>query len=129
METFDVYEPGVRLIYTYFDGQKKIKADPMVLWRKLKDVSGDLHAHSSVAFAPFEVKGKQEALAKVAEYSRKIFGVKPIEDEGLTEKECIDLLHHFWRYCDGVKKNSKDLPTPSEETSEAPANTLHTSER
>lgn len=128
METYDVYEPGERRIYKYFDGEKIRPADPMVLWRRLMEVRGDLARDMSVAFAPFENKGKAEAYAGVAEKARQIFQVKCLEEGGLTEPELIDLVNHFWRYCEGVKKNSTPSQDPSDATSPTAGSISLTSE-
>lgn len=129
MDSFDVYEPGARRIYSYFDGEKVVAADPMVLWRNLMEVRGDLSAHLSLAFAPMDSKDKPQAYAKAAALSRKIFSVREFHEGGLTEAEAVNLVQHFWRYCDGVKKNSPPSPSWSAATSAAPAPTSDTSER
>jgi hypothetical protein len=126
-EQFDVYEPGERKIYRYFDGKEVVRADPTVVWRNLMEVKGDLAAHYSVAFSGLDNKGKPDAIAAIARLSRKIFSLKEFGDGGLTEMECVHLVNHFWAYCDRVKKNSRGSPTPPEGGSGTPAPTSPTS--
>ena len=108
-DKFDVYEPEERKIYHYFDGETVVRADPMTLWQRLMSVRGDLSAHMAVAFSPSEAA--PEAYAKVSEKARMIFALKTFEEGGLTQSETVNLLNHFWNYCDRVKKNTSDSRT------------------
>ena len=111
----DFYRPGQRLIYRYWDGEKVITADPMVLYRRVSDVgpelSVDIRVTNSIS------KGAGKAYTNVLKKVREIFSVKSLEEGGLSETETLELLDHFLGYCDGVKKNSRSTLTTATETS------------
>lgn len=107
-KTDGLYSPQERLIYSYHDGEKVVRADPAVLYRRLMDVGPELSADIAVACSPMPVRA--EATAKAEGKVRAIFGLKPFADGGLGEAEAYELLDHFAGYCDGVKKNLARLP-------------------
>lgn len=115
-DTLDLWEPQQREIYHYFDGQKVRNADPMPLFRRMKDVSTDLEIEFKVARSG--MKGADEHYQKAVQRIRGIFDVKPLEEGGLTEIECVELFTHFWNYSGGVKKNLPPPSTPSPGTSD-----------
>ena len=115
-ERFDLYEPKQRLIYKYFNGDKIVSADPMILHRKMMAKAPDLYIDSKVATFPNKDSGKaQVALTKNI---REIFGVKPLDEGGLTELETAELWKSFLIYCEWVKKNWNPPPTSPEGTSD-----------
>lgn len=113
----DVFNPTERKIYSYFDGEKTVKADPMALYKKIAGIGPELSIDIKVAQSRSKdnVKAHTQAMEKV----RGIFNIKPFEEGGLTEAELQALLDHFLTYCEGVKKNSKMFTTslPSSEAS------------
>ncbi len=112
-----LYHPKKRMIYCYFDGKKDVKADPMVLYRRAMENGPELSIDLKVANIPN--KDSAKAHKGAVEKIRKIFSLVSFEDGGLTELETLDLLDHFFAFCDGVKKNSSASPTsvPSQEGS------------
>lgn len=114
----DLYRPRERLIYRYFDGRRTVAADPQVLYKRLMAVGPELSIDITVAQSPSQdaAKASDAAVAKI----RGIFGLKPLEEGGLTEIEAGNLLDHFVAYCEAVKKNSR-TPATSAPSSPAPS--------
>lgn len=112
----EIYKPKDRLIFKYFDGEKIVSADPMVVYRRMIDVSIDLNADITIATSPS--KAAPEAYQKMVEKLRKIFQVKPLELGGLTENETFLVYINFSNFCDFVKKNSKNVQILQEVISE-----------
>ncbi len=110
----DFYKPEVRHIYSLFDGAGVKKVDPMPVYKRLMDVVGDLSADIAIMNSPSAASW--QAHTKIAEKSYKIFEIKPFSEGGLTEQEAINLLFHFWNWCDGVKKNTKPGQTFPEDS-------------
>ena len=113
--SFSLYRPADRRIYTYFDGEKLVKADPMTLHKRVMDVGPELSIDMKVAHSG--MKGAKDAHDKMVAKIRTIFSVKRYEDGGLTEQECVELLDHFLLYEDVQKKISNTSPTSPETTS------------
>lgn len=111
----DVYRPTERVIYHYWDGGKTVSADPMTLYRKVMEVGPELSIDLTVANSPSKDSG--EAHRKAVEKVRTVFGVKGLEEGGLTEAESLDLLDHFMAFCEALKKNSSRSPTSPAATS------------
>ncbi len=110
-----VYKPRELLIYEYFTGEKMVKADPMVVWKKIMAVGPELDidiklSKSAHTDAP---KGHESVIKKI----RSIFDLKPFEEGGLPETETAELLDHFMIFCASVQKKTNGSPTPAEATS------------
>ncbi len=117
---FEVYHPGERAIYSYFDGAKMVRADPVVLYKELMAVRGDLWQDSKVAHSTLvKAEDAKRAHDSLIGTIRGIFKVKPLEEGGLTESEAYSLMDHFLSYTDRVKKNSNPSPTPSTPTGDS----------
>ena len=116
LEDDEIYKPKDRLIFKYFDGEKIVSADPMVVYRRMLDVSVDLNVDMTVATSAS--KDAPSSYQKMIEKLRKIFQVKPLELGGLTENETFLVYINFSNFCDFVKKNSKNVQTLQEVISE-----------
>ena len=111
----DLYRPGERLIYSYFNGQKIVRADPLRLYKRVMEYGPELSINLKVAKSP--MKDADKCHTDAVKRCREIFDVKPVEDGGLTELETIDLLDHFLLYTQALKKNTKNSPTDVESPS------------
>lgn len=113
------YHPGERVIYSYFDGEKTVGADPAVLHTRVMDVGPDLDVDIQLSQSPSKDAklGHQQMLKKI----RGIFNVKPWEEGGLTETETVNLLNHFLAFCGWVKKNTSGPATSPGTTSHSSA--------
>src|SRR5258708_39847256 len=111
-EDYNFYRPSEQQIYRYFDGQKVVSSDPMILYKKLMEVGPDLAVDIQVSESTL-VKNYESIAAqnKVQEKIRKIFNVKSFVDGGLTEAKAGELLDHFLVYTEIVKKNSSQSLT------------------
>ena len=124
IERFDLYDPGERLLFTFFTGcdangnKVWVSDDPMVLHKRMMDVGPELDVEMTVSRSM-----SKDAAAfhiKMLERIRKIFDVKLFvrgEAGGLTELETVALLHSFMTYCGAVKKNSSPSAIPQTTTS------------
>lgn len=111
----DLYRPRERLIYSYHTGERVVRADPLVLYRRVMDEGPELAVDIKVSQSP--MAGAGAAQGAVAARVRRMFGLKPLADGGLGEVECVELLDHFLEYCSGVKKNTGPTPTSAAATS------------
>lgn len=120
-DLLDVYQPRERAIYRYFDGQKQVSADPLALHYRYCDRSGDLGVMARVANSICKDAGK--AFLDVVRYIREIFELKPVAEGGLTDNEAVELLAHFLRYIETVKKNSppSSMSAPATSAPSAPS--------
>mgnify|MGYP001613957712 CR=1 FL=1 len=109
-------------IYAYFNGSETIKCDPMIIYKRWAEKSGDLDVDLKVA--RFGEKGADEAYEKALEKVRWIFNVRPLAEGGLDEQTTLELFFHFLRYVEAVKKNSQPLPTLSPITGPPPKPSL-----
>ena len=110
----DVYSPKERKIFSYFDGEKTVKADPVALYRRVMDKGPSLSIDMSVSTSAS--KDAEKAQKELVDNVRTIFNVKPLANEiectgTLTDTEVLYLLDQFMDYASDVKKNSKTLPT------------------
>lgn len=108
-ESWDVYAPKERILYRYFDGEKLVRADPQVIYRSLMDIAPELSIDINVSNSPS--KDWKKATLAADRKIRELFGIKAVTEGGLTEPELYDLLYHFYRYCEHIKKGSSPLPT------------------
>lgn len=109
-DKYAMYSPKEREIYCYFNGEKAVRADPMPLFKSIMDQYNDLSIDFKMAAMPSKDASKawDNAVGRV----RAIFGIKKLEDGGLTERETVDLYNHFWDFIEAVKKNSPSYQTP-----------------
>ena len=110
----DIYSPKERLIFSYFNGERAVKADPQVLWERLMAVGLGLSIDIKVGTSihPDSAKARTNAVATV----RDIFKLAPLvgglEVEGtLSDSEACDLLDRFMLWAESLKKNSSLLAT------------------
>ena len=110
----DSFHPGERLIYNYFDGRGMVRADPMVLYKRVKERGPSLAIDAKVAKSPS--KDAAEHHGKLVVAIREVFHLAPFDQGGLTDLEATELLDHFLYYCDNVKKNLSRPATSPEAT-------------
>lgn len=108
---FSLYSPKERFIYAYFDGEKTVHEDPVVLYKRLEEVRPELAIDMRVSVSPS--KDARSAHDASVRKVRTIFGLKDFSAGGLTETEVFDLFDHFWDYLDAVKKNLSLFATSS----------------
>ncbi len=116
----DYYKPKERLLYKYWDGKKKVQADPMILYRRLMEKGTDLTCDMQVAYSMS--KDRFKARVAMIDKIQWIFSIKSLEEGGLTETHCEGLLNHFISWCDSLKKNLN--PSPTSQTAASPPSNL-----
>ena len=118
-----------RGIFRFYDGRRYRRVDPMGAARKLwavtvkqKPLPGMDGSGVVLPDLPFEWSAIvdaigsgdatrfSEAYALAADVAKQVFDVRPLEDGGLTEEECVRLLGRFDDYIGDVKKNSSGSP-------------------
>lgn len=122
-QRFDLYAEEETLLYCYWNGNRYIFQDPMVLYKRAMEVGPELSVNIQVARTP--IKGNIEASNALLAQIRKIFDIPPYDpdkpgESGLTEVALTKLLAHFLTYCDIIKKNILEPLTP-QPTSEVTA--------
>ena len=110
-DPLEIYQPSERLIYKYFNGESLVLADPLQLYKKVMHCGAELSVDLKVSASQSKAaaQGHDKAVAKI----RDVFGLKPFDQGGLSELECLDLLDHFLYFCDHIKKKSNPLRTMS----------------
>ena len=130
------FTPRDRLIFEYFDGVKTVKADPMLIYRRIVAKGANLTIPLKVAFSAS--KDAPKAYDEVIQHVREIFSLKAPDgldvSDTLAESEVVRLFDRFWSWVDDIKKNTSPIPTsvggtsaPSGPTSEGPSPILNTS--
>ncbi len=114
-EKDNLYKPKQRHIYSYWDGTNLIKADPIVLWKKVMGIWPELSIDMRVANSPSRdaLQAHEAMIRKI----RELFTLKSLEEGGLSELEAIGLLDHFLLFCNITKKNSSPSATTQTGTS------------
>lgn len=120
-EQYDIYRPRERLIYQYFDGQQVIKADPIVIYKRLMARGPEIDIDRKVAAS--ESKDALKAHDNLVSKLREVFEVKTLKEGGLSDTEVTTLLDHYLLYTDTVKKKVSLYQTLPEslEASEQPS--------
>lgn len=117
----DPYTSSEREIFTFWNGVKWVRGDPMVLYKRMMDVGPSLSINMKVADSPSNAAGK--AHDDMMMQIRGIFGLKPLDgvdsNGTLTDSRAQDLLSDFMEFCDTVKKNSRKSPTTSKPSEES----------
>ncbi len=89
-----------RDIFTFWDGQKKRSIDPLPAWYKMS-VDPDCVPTRDCELAD---AGDREATCKVLAMTRRMLGVKPLDQGGLTEYETSTLFAEFMDFMTLQKK-------------------------
>lgn len=113
----DLYTEDERLIFSFFDGQKVRKVDPLPLFRRYLDISTDLEADFQAFESPIPNKFAPQAYLNAIGRLRKMFEVEPFDKGGLTEIELRRTFDEFMIFCQIIKKKSKEFQTSQEGTS------------
>jgi hypothetical protein len=99
-----------RRIYRFFDGKRWRSIDPMVPFRTLAQ-----HERFDWEKTPQELAAAQQigdktlffqSASNTVDAIRQGFGLKPFDQGGLTEFECVDLLLRFQEWLNVLKKNT-----------------------
>jgi len=103
-----IFHPKERMIYQYWDGQKVVAVDPLIIYRRFAEVQPQLVIDRKVAtsLSKDAPKAWPAMIAKI----HTIFEIKGMSEGGLTEAETIQLLDHFLIFCEDVKKNANPIP-------------------
>lgn len=89
-----------RDIFTFWDGQKERRIDPLPAWYKMS-VDPECVPARDCKLAD---AGDRESVLKVLAMTRRMFDVKPLEQGGLTEYETSNLFAEFMAFISLQKK-------------------------
>ncbi len=104
-----------RKIFRYRDGKTDRLADPLATWFAFEaDPEFKINEHP----AGME-RGESEAMRIAIAAVRRVLGINPWADGGLTDLECVDLLMSFLDYMATLKKNGSGSPISPQPTKSA----------
>jgi hypothetical protein len=107
-----------RDIFYFWDGQRERSVDPFEIMRAIEqDSEFNLERDASLMIA-----GDDEATQITVRCVRRAFAVKPFNEGGLLEAECLELIQVFYEFLSALKKNISGLPIESEPTDTATSN-------
>lgn len=109
-----------RLIFTYRDGTSNRRVDPLAVLRQLESELPDWAAILDQTRAPEMpvagtvgaelVQQRKDAVAKLIDAARRLFGVKPLDDTGgLTEAETLGLFTAYLSFMGGLAEEALPL--------------------
>lgn len=99
------------MLFRFHDGKRVRRADPLAIAIALHSHNAYLPRHLNEA-----VNGDKDALLIVAQAAEDVFGVKSINDGGLTLQERLELMLGFDMYVRRLKKNIVASPTSPNST-------------
>lgn len=108
------YLADERQIFTYWNGQRQVQADPLRLWRRVMAHADELRI--AVKLANSISKSADQGAQELARLCREAFAI-PEPPDGLdaagtlTDDEVFGLFHRFMGYADDLKKKSKTSST------------------
>lgn len=104
-----------RFIYRYWNGQRIVVGDPMVLWRSLQ--ANENYREDDLKLLTVEDL-RLKVIERLAGVVKDVFTIPPVDQGGLTELECIEELARFLDYS-GVQKKSTGLMQTSPQSMES----------
>jgi hypothetical protein len=110
-----IYRPAERRIFRYWNGERWVDGDPMVIHRRIMDVVGDFTAYCIAASSP--MKDAESATCRACEMIRVFFDLKPLIGNDaagtLTNEDCVDLFVTYRAWQARLKKNLRNTPIPA----------------
>ncbi len=97
------YDP--RGIYSFYDGRRWRRIDPLATYLRLFDIPGFDPEQVLAELRGLDGNQRAKKLIDVSAAVRTAFGVKSLDDGGLTALECVELLSDFVGYAEDLKKN------------------------
>ena len=106
----ELYSSRERLLYSYWNGRKRVSIDPIEQYKKLMEVWPSIDSDMLAAFSPLGSKMSIRCHESMVQTMRKAFdGLEPHEKGGLTESYVIRLVSHFFDYCHKIEAEFKDV--------------------
>ena len=113
------YTEGERDIFTYWDGVKRRKGDPLAIQRALlTDPKFDIKFDPDIAKVP--TLDGLKAVGRLIDATRRAFKVPDFEKDGLTDGECLNLFHVFSFYIGQLQEEARPLASSPGPTASAP---------
>lgn len=113
----DLWSPRERILFRYFNGEKQVLGDPLVLYKRMLARTPKLTSDSP----------QEEIVAAV----RDVFAIKLQANgvdcaETLTDLEVIALWTQFLAYCESVRPSAVTSPPPQQEATATTSNSPST---
>ena len=112
----DFYRSRERFIYSFWNGERVVHADPQVLYTRIAEHGPELSIDLKVGRSP--MKGAKESHERAIQTIRDAFGFKappadnPLEcTDVLTQLEVEQELNKFLSWCEELKKKLPPMPT------------------
>lgn len=109
-----------RGIFVFYDGKRWRRSDPFVIYRGIYEVPGFDPDTALPTLNQGDARQKLKSAEKIAAAVRHVFGVKQLEDGGLTDLECVQLLGDFFEFSDDLKKSTEPQPNWDPRTASLP---------
>lgn len=132
-----LFSPAERAIFAYFNGLRTVRADPVVLERRLAATCPDLHKLCALLDLPSaDIPGgvpssmmaraaadQAKAIERLAVAVREAFGCPPLDEsgKGLTESECLTLLAEYQDFVADLIEDGAPFPIGPGLTGSSPA--------
>jgi hypothetical protein len=115
-------------IFRYYDGHRWRDGDPIRIQRdievhggedwprliegldQLEDPPGKFSLSENIQAARRAVG--MESVYKVAELCRQVFGIKQLDDGGLTDAECVQVFTGYLRYTTHIARKHRSFRNP-----------------
>jgi hypothetical protein len=112
------YTQGDRDIFPYWDGQRQRNGDPLAIDRLLlTDPAFDAKLDPQISRVP--TLDGLKAAGRIVDATRKAFGIKPLEEGGLTDAECLGLFCDFNLFVRDLEERSRPLASSPRPTASA----------
>ena len=114
----------LQYVFKYWDGRKLRRGDPITTWRSLlahDDYQEDDFELIQIDDPPVRLK----VIARLSGVTRDVFGIRTVEEGGLTELACVQLLREFRVYANIQKKSGESTQT-SPSTTDSPVSPVAT---
>lgn len=106
----ELYSSHERLLYSYWNGKKWVRIDPIEQYKRLMDVWPTIDSDMLAAFSPLGSKFALRSHENMVKTMRSCFkDLDHFDQGGLTESAVIQLVGHFFKYCDTVEKQFQDI--------------------
>jgi hypothetical protein len=112
------YTQGQRDIFPYWDGRRERRGDPLAVDRALQtDPAFDFKLDPQISQVP--TLDGVKATGRVVAATRRAFGIKPLEEGGLTDVECLGLFCDFNVYIRHLEDQARPLASSPGPTASA----------
>lgn len=99
--SFEIYSHSEILLYSYFDGEKLVKVDPIEIHKKVMDNAAQIDADAFGARSTS--KFATPCFYSLVKTLREIFSIKSYDKGGLESHKVLEVFNHFLAFRNKVK--------------------------